>query len=177
MGDIRRNRKKFARPRKAYDIKRIQEENEIVKKFGLKNKREIWKAEMAIKIVRDNAKKIITADEEVKEKFIGKLKAEGFSVNTIGEILALNKEDWLKRRLQTVLVSKQIVLNPKEARQLIVHKHVLVNGKKVNVPSYRVGLDEEDKIKVLRKTAEMKKGKQAEKIEAESSEEIGEEAQ
>ena len=157
MGDVRKKHKRYARPRKAFDIKRIQEENSIAKVYGLKNKREIWKSEMAVKIIRNNAKKLITADEDVKNKFIERLASQGFAVKTIGDVLALTKEDWLKRRLQTILVEKKAASTAKEARQLIVHKHVLVDGKKVNIPSYRVGVDEEDKIQVLRVTPEMKK--------------------
>ena len=33
----------FARPKKAYEKTRITEENVLVEKYGLKNKREIWK--------------------------------------------------------------------------------------------------------------------------------------
>ncbi len=40
---------------------------------------------------------------------------------------------------------------PREARQLIVHKHVAIDGKIVNIPSYQVRVDEEDKIQVFRK--------------------------
>jgi small subunit ribosomal protein S4 len=151
MGDIRKKHKKFSRPRRAFDIKRITEENEISKRYGLKNKREIWKAEWEIKKIRDNAKKLITANEEDKEAFIKRLQKKGLKVKTIGDVLSLNKEDWLGRRLQTVLVDKNLAKSAKEARQLIVHKHVLVNDTKVNIPSYIVEADEEDKIKVMRK--------------------------
>ena len=157
MGDIRKKHKRYARPRKAFDIKRIHEENDIVKMYGLKNKREIWRSEMAIKIIRDNAKKIITADEDIKAKFVENLVSQGFKVSTIGDVLSLTKENWLQRRLQTVLVEKKAARTAKEARQLIVHKHVLVNGKKVNIPSYRIGISEEDKIQVIRPTIEMRK--------------------
>jgi len=79
------------------------------------------------------------------------LQKKGLKVKTIGDVLSLNKEDWLGRRLQTVLVDKNLAKSAKEARQLIVHKHVLVNDTKVNIPSYIVEADEEDKIKVMRK--------------------------
>ena len=47
MGDIKRRRKNFSRPKKLFDRARIDEENVIVKKYGLKNKKEIWKAKSA----------------------------------------------------------------------------------------------------------------------------------
>jgi ribosomal protein S4 len=67
-------------------------------------------------------------------------------VEKISDVLALNKEDWLKRRLQTVLFSKGIALTPNQARQLIVHKHVSISGQVINVPSYMVKFKEESEI-------------------------------
>ena len=42
---MKRKKKKYAKPKKPFDKARIQEEAKIKKDFGLKNKREIWKAE------------------------------------------------------------------------------------------------------------------------------------
>lgn len=148
-----RKQKKYSKPRKAYDKVRIEEENVLTKKYGLKSKRELWKAEAAVGRVRNQAKRLITAGEEEKEKLFGKLNKMGFKIKNIADILGLNKEDWLKRRLQSILVSKNYA-KPKEARQLIVHKHVLVDGKAVNIPSYMVNVEEEGKIKVFKKLKE-----------------------
>src|SRR3989344_4962103 len=131
MGDIRKNHKKFERPRKAYDSKRIEEENSLVAKYGLKNKREIWKADFAVKIIRGNAKTLITAEENEKNEFIERLQKKGFNIKSIGDALALTKEAVLQRRLQSVLVDKKLARSPKHARQLIVHKHVAIDGRKV----------------------------------------------
>jgi len=150
MGDPRKKHKKFSRPRRAYDKIRIEDENVLAAKYGLKNKREIWKADEAVKIIRGNAKKLITAGEKEKEAFLARLQKKGYNVKTIGEVLALNKEDLLKRRLQTILVDKQLARSSKEARQLIVHKHVSVSGNKVNIPSYTVNIEEENEIRVER---------------------------
>ncbi len=153
-----RKKKKYNKPRKLYDKVRIEEENKLVEKYGLKNKREVWKAESAIDRIRNRAKKLITATLEEQEKLLEKLRKMGFKVEKIADVLALNKEDWLKRRLQTILTEKKLAKTPKEARQLIVHKHVLINDEVINVPSYIVKVDEEDKIKVNLKT-KIKNGK------------------
>ena len=68
----------------------------------------------------------------------------------------LHKEDWLKRRLQSLLIEKKLA-KPKEARQLIAHKHVLIDGKFVNIPGYIVKSEEEDKIEVIKKQPEIEK--------------------
>ena len=150
-----RKKKNFSRPRKAFDIVRIKAENELLKKYGLKNKKEIWKAEAAVGKVRNLGKKLITADREEQEKLFNKLNKWGLKVKTISDILGLDKEAWLKRRLQSIIISKNLA-KPKEARQLIAHKHVAIDGKIINVPSYVVEVDEENKIQVLRKIKPVK---------------------
>jgi len=165
MGDIKRKRKKFARPRKIYDTKRIQEENKIVEVYGLKNKREIWKADTSVSAIRKRAKLLIPAAEEEKQQFFSKLAKDGLNVSSLGEVLALTKENVLQRRLQTILFKKGLAKTPKQARQLIVHKNVIVNGKIVNSPSFKVCNDLENKIELKikdKKSKEMSEEKQDE---------------
>ncbi|MBU3906884.1 MAG: 30S ribosomal protein S4 [Nanoarchaeota archaeon] len=141
-----RKHKTYSRPRRPFDKVRIIEEEKIKKEFGLKNKREIWKAEAKIGSIRERAKKLIPAGQEEQHALFNRLKKMGFNVSSIGDVLALDKGDYLKRRLQSVLVSKKMVSTSKTARQLITHKNVLVNGKIMNSPSYIVPLNLEDKI-------------------------------
>jgi len=145
-----RKKKKYSRPRKLYDKARIEEENELVKMYGLKKKKEIWKADAAISRIRNQAKKLITASEEEREKLFDKLNKIGFKVKRIADVLALSKEDWLKRRLQSILIEKKLA-KPKEARQLIAHKHVSISNRIMNIPSYIVKVDEEGSIEVKKK--------------------------
>jgi small subunit ribosomal protein S4 len=112
----------------------------------LKNKKEIWKADARIKEIREKAKKLISAKESDKEAFFGRLKKVGFKVNSIGDVLSLDKRDYLKRRLQTILVEKKLATTSKSARQLITHKKVLINGNSINAPSYIVPVEFENKI-------------------------------
>lgn len=44
----------------------------------------------------------------------------------------------LESRLDSVVYRMGLALTRREARQLVVHNHYTVNGKKVNIPSYRV---------------------------------------
>lgn len=152
-----RKKKKYSRPRKLYDKVRIEEENSLTKKYGLKNKREIWKADSAIGRIRSQAKSLITASREKQDVLLNKLNKIGFKVEKIADVLSLSKEDWLKRRLQTFLVEKNLA-KPKEARQLIAHKHVFVDGKIVNIPSYIIKVEEENKIEVVKKVSGGKNG-------------------
>ena len=44
----------------------------------------------------------------------------------------------LERRLDTIVYRLKYVVTPHAARQFVSHGHVLVNGKRVNIPSYLV---------------------------------------
>jgi small subunit ribosomal protein S4 len=165
-----RKRKKYERPKTPFDKPRILEENKLVTKYGLKNKKEIWKAESRVKYFRTRAKTLITADPEEQKAFFDKLNKIGLKVENVSDVLALDKEALLKRRLPTVLVEKKIATKPKQARQMVVHKRVLVKGRVVNVPSYLVHVDEEKSITVRNKVRKMKP-----KIEEPKAEEVKEE--
>ncbi|OGJ13369.1 30S ribosomal protein S4 [Candidatus Pacearchaeota archaeon RBG_19FT_COMBO_34_9] len=143
---MKRKHKTYSKPKRAFDKIRIQEETKIKKEFGLKNKREIWKADARIKEIRERAKKLISADEKEKEAFFNRLRKTGFKVNSIGDVLSLDLKNYLKRRLQTVLVDKKMANTLKSARQLITHKKVLIRGDIVNSPSYIIPIELENKI-------------------------------
>jgi len=147
---MKKEHKKYSKPRKAFDKARIEEENELVKKYGLKNKREIWKAEAHVDNIRRQVKKLITSSPEEQEKLFEKLRNLGLKVKSTADALALTKEDWLKRRLQSLLIEKKIARTPKQARQLISHKHIAIEKNIINIPSYPVPVDKEDKIEIIK---------------------------
>ena len=143
-----RQHKRYKRPKKPFDKARIEEEKRLMKEYGLKNKREIWKAETNISRIRAQARKLIVEPEK-QEQFLNKLRKIGLIDEKAGlnEVLSLTKRDWLERRLQTIVFKKGLARTIKEARQLIVHRKILVNDKIVDVPSYVVKKDEEALIK------------------------------
>lgn len=143
---MRRKHKIYSKPKRSFDKERIKEEAEIKKEFGLKNKKEIWKAETKIKFIRERAKKLISAGPEEQQALFDKLKKMGLNVDSIADILALDKRDFLMRRLQTIVVNKRIATTLKSARQLITHKKILVDGHVIDSPSYIVPVKLEDKI-------------------------------
>ncbi len=143
---MKRKHKTYSKPKRPFDKVRIDEEARIKKEFGLKNKREIWKAEANVGSMREKAKKLISAKPEEQEALFDQLKKIGIKVDSIADVLSLNKEDYLKRRLQSVLVAKKMATTSKGARQLITHKKVLIDGKVVNRPSYIVSIVLENKI-------------------------------
>ena len=53
----------------------------------------------------------------------------------------------LERRLDTVVHRIGFGISRRQARQLVRHGHVHVNGRKVNIPSYQVNVDDEITIR------------------------------
>jgi len=135
----------------------MDEENVLVKRYGLKNKREIWKAKSAVSKLRRRAKALIGKEGEEQKVFFDKLNKMGFDVHDISDVLALTEENLFDRRLQTFLFRKKMATTVKGARQLIVHKNVLVDGKVVNIPSFIVTKELEGKISIKVKKVKERK--------------------
>jgi small subunit ribosomal protein S4 len=148
---MKRKHKRYSRPKRPYDKTRIEEEVKIIEEFGLKNKKEIWKAEAAIKSIREKAKKLISAKTEEQKALFERLKKKGLEVNSIADILSLHKKVYLRRRLQTIVLKRRVATTTKMARQLITHKKILVDGKVIDRPSYIVPVNLEDKISLKHK--------------------------
>jgi len=141
-----RKHKRYNRPRKLYDVALMKSENALIKKYGLKSRREVWKADFIIGKIRNIAKTLITASEKDKTEFINRQAAKGFNVSSIADILALSKEDCLKRRLQSIVVAKKITTTYKHARQLITHRHIKILGSKIDSPAHLTTIEEENSI-------------------------------
>lgn len=153
MGQTKKIRKKYETPAHPWQKDRIIEEKEYIRTYGFKNKKEIWKEVAKLKKARLQAKKIIAeklseqANKE-KEQLLARLVRYGLLTkdSKLEDVLGLKATDFFERRLQTLVFKKGLARSPKQARQFIVHGHVIVNNKKVTAPSYMVSLEEESKI-------------------------------
>ncbi|HER24352.1 MAG TPA: 30S ribosomal protein S4 [Candidatus Atribacteria bacterium] len=69
----------------------------------------------------------------------------------------------LERRLDNIVYRFGITKSRAHARQLVLHSHILVNGKKVNIPSYQVEINDIVEIKEksgnIENIKEIKEGK------------------
>ncbi|RLI85567.1 MAG: 30S ribosomal protein S4 [Archaeoglobales archaeon] len=158
MGDPKRHRKKYVTPRKPWDKVRLEREAQLVVRYGLRNKRELWRFENILRkyrrVARDLLSKINLPGREgeiarakakaVIEKLVrlGILEEE----STLDDILNLNVENFLERRLQTIVYRQGLAKTIRQARQLITHGHIAIDGRRVTSPSYMVERDEETKI-------------------------------
>ena len=151
-----RKKKKYQRPKKAYEKARIEEENKLVEKYALKNKKEIWKTIAKIKYFRNRAKELAKSVPEEQEVLFGKLRAIGLNTNSIADVLNLKVEDLLERRLPSIVFKKKLANTPKQARQMVVHKKILIGERVTNIPSYFVRVDEENKLSIKKKIKKAK---------------------
>jgi len=152
IGDPRKQKKKFKKPKVPFQKERILEELEFIGRYGLRNKREFWKMRTTLANFRDLARQSRTLPAEVatevQRELIKKLNRLGIlgPEAEFDDVLLLTVEDMLKRRLQTLVFEKGLAQTIYQARQLIVHGHIQIKGKKINAPSYIVKREEEDFI-------------------------------
>ncbi|MAG27340.1 30S ribosomal protein S4 [Candidatus Pacearchaeota archaeon] len=146
-----KKKKSYSRPKKPFEATRISEENSLVLQFGLKNKREVWKNLAKVNYFRKRAMALANATEEDQEVFFNKLKAIGLKADSLSDVLDLQPIDLLQRRLPTLVASKNLASTVKQARQLVVHKKILIDNKVVNSPGYIVSTAEEPLITLKQK--------------------------
>jgi small subunit ribosomal protein S4 len=155
MGKPKFSRKKYVTPSHPWQEDRIKAENELIKKYGLKNKREIWKAQTRLRNYRGQAReleaKILTGDvQSKKERDQLLIHLNRMNIlppkSTLDDVLALETEAVLSRRLQTLTYLKGFASTPNQARQLISHGHIAIGNNRVTVPGYIVTKEEEGEI-------------------------------
>ncbi len=157
MGDPKFPRAKWSRPSHPWQADRIKAENDLIRKFGLKNKREVWKGQSLLRQWRQRARilqaRIRYGDahaEREREQLLRRLARFGIlpmEGATLDDVLALEMENLMERRLQTLVYLKGLANTVKHARQLVVHGHVAIGERKVTIPGYLVKKAEEEDIK------------------------------
>jgi small subunit ribosomal protein S4 len=86
--------------------------------------------------------------QALEKQLLSRLSRLGILPETavLDNVLDLSLEDILERRLQTLVLRKNMARSVYQARQLIAHGHIAIGNKRVFSPSYLVIKDEEDKI-------------------------------
>jgi small subunit ribosomal protein S4 len=157
MGYPGKNHKAYQTPKRPWEKTRIESETRLVIEFGLRNKREVWKAQAHLRRYRKAARDLLAlgsnaADkdkyEAKKEELISHLQRTGLLGPDAGidDVLSLKVQTHLERRLQTVVYRKGLARSPKQARQLIAHGHIAIAGRRVNIPGYQVTRRDEGEI-------------------------------
>jgi small subunit ribosomal protein S4 len=156
MGDPKFLRRTYDTPKHPWEAARMEEERKLLTKYGLKNKRELWKAQSILRGFRGQARelqaRLRTGEAQAQretEQLLARLSRQGVlqvGTPTIDDVLALTTEDVLRRRFQTIVLGRGLAPTPGGARKWIVHGHFSIGDHRVTRPGYLVRLDEEGQI-------------------------------
>ncbi len=156
MGDPKFVRRSYDKPKHPWEATRMEEERKLLAKYGLKNKRELWKAQSILRGFRRQARdlqaRLRAAEPQAQREttlLLDRLVRLGvLSVGspTNDDVLALTTEEILRRRLEWIVAAKGLAPTPRGARQIIVHGHITVGDHRVTRPGYLVKSAEETGI-------------------------------
>jgi len=155
MGDPKTSRRVWQKPKRPLNYDLIMDELKTLGTFGLKTKRELWKTQTELSRVRLQARSLLALrqdERERKEPILMQSLSKIGLVNedsTLDDVLNLQVTDLLSRRLQTIAQKKLYFKTPYQARQAIVHGHIMIGDSVVTIPSYIVKTEEEAKIHLI----------------------------
>lgn len=149
---MRKIKRQYDVPKRPWDKTRIEEERKLSEYYGLKNKKSLWRAGTTLRKKRDIARRLLAmeSDERTKreKELLDSLERIGIKAGSLDEVLSLNLETFLERRLQTIVFRKGLANTMKQARQFITHGHIKIRGGKISAPSYTVTKEEEPYIEL-----------------------------
>ncbi|KAJ0038526.1 hypothetical protein Pint_22710 [Pistacia integerrima] len=173
--------KTFKKPRRPYEKERLDAELRLVGEYGLRCKRELWRVQYALSRIRNAARELLTLDEKNPrrifegEALLRRMNRYGLldeSQNKLDYVLALTVENFLERRLQTLVFKNGMAKSIHHARVLIRQRHIrlmavlikqtdklilvqrlclpmefiIVGRQVVNIPSFMVRMDSQKHI-------------------------------
>ena len=152
MGDPKYPRKVWRKPKRPLNYELKMDELQTLGTFGLRTKRELWKAHTELSRVRQQARSLLALTQKVRAEkepiLLKSLSRIGLIANdaTLDDVLNLKPTDLLARRLQTIVSSKLGFKTPYQARQAVIHGHIMIGDRKIDIPSYTVTVEEESDI-------------------------------
>jgi len=152
MGDPKKQRKKYEMPRFPWRTDTLQGELRLIGEYGLRNKRELWRHRTMVSRFRGIARSLLGMPPDERSKLENQLLTRLHRIGILPEtaelddVLDLNVEDVLERRLQTVIFRRGLAKSIHQARQFVTHGHVAIGEKRVFSPSYLVLKDDEARI-------------------------------
>ena len=153
MGDPKFPSKHYDTPSHPWQKVRIEQDSGLIHQYVLKNKKEIWRANTKVREMRRQARKLTANSNDVQSQkesdlLLAKLNRLGMIEQNSGleDILRMSPENILDRRLQTQVYLQGLASTAKQARQLIVHGHISVDGAVTRVPGMLVTKLQEKKL-------------------------------
>jgi small subunit ribosomal protein S4 len=178
MGDPKYPRKTWRKPKRPLNYELKMAELKTLGTFGLRTKKELWKAHTKLSSVRHQARSLLALQQDIREEkepiLMKSLTKIGLvsSDATLDDVLNLEVEDLLTRRLQTLVHKKFGFQTPYQARQAVVHGHIMIGDRVINIPSYTVNTAEEGNIQFTPESKFPEILEKSKKAEAKSSSEV-----
>jgi len=145
----------YGTPRRPYEKERFDSELRLCGIYGLRCKREVYRVHYTLSKLRKRARFLLTLEENDERRvfeggaMLRRLHKMGIlpeDKNQLDYVLALKHEDFLERRLQTIVFKTKLARSIHHARVLILQRHIRVGKQLVNVPSFLVRRDSEGHV-------------------------------
>jgi len=142
-------------PKRPFESERLDQELQIIGKYGLRNKREIWRIGYTLSKIRRAARELLILDAHDPRRLfegnalIRRLIRIGIldeSKAKLDYCLGLKVEDFLERRLQTRVYKRGLARSIHHSRVLIKQRHIRVGKQIVDVPSFVVRVNSDSHI-------------------------------
>merc|ERR1719265_2540911 len=143
------------RPACTYEKERLKAELMLVGEYGLKNKRELYRINVALSKIRKAARVLLTYPEKDPRRIfqgnalLRRMVRYGFldqDKQQLDYVLALTTDIFLSRRLQTMVFKMGLAKSIHHARVLIRQRHIRIRKQIVNSPSFIVRIDSQKLI-------------------------------
>eukprot|EP00919_Chromeraceae_sp_WS-2016_P075732 GHVR01179105.1.p1 GENE.GHVR01179105.1~~GHVR01179105.1.p1 ORF type:complete len:202 (+),score=31.99 GHVR01179105.1:44-607(+) len=151
-----RTRSKVAgNPKRPFEKERLDAEMKLIGEYGLKNKREVWRNQLALSKIRSAARHLLTKDEKDPKRIfqgtamlrkMARLGLLSESEMKLDYVLGLTVAKLMERRLQTKVFKLGLAKSIHHARVLVRQGHIRVGKQIVNVPSFLVRVESEKHI-------------------------------
>lgn len=151
----RNNRKVYKTPRRPFEKERLDRELRLCGQYGLKSKKEVWRVQYTMTKLRKTARTLLTLPENDTRRnlegsaVLRRMTRYGLLDETkqqLDYVLALKTDDFLERRLQTIVFKLGLAKSIHHARILVRQGHIRVGKQVVNIPSFLVRVDSEKHI-------------------------------
>merc|ERR1712086_344628 len=139
--------KQSKNPRRPFEKEKLINDLTTIGIYGLRCKREVWSQQLVLAKLRKAARVLLTMDDtDPRRIFEGdalikrmvRLGLLDKYQRKLDYVLGLTVHQFMERRLQTLVVKRNLARSVHQARVLIRQRHIAVGKQMVDIPSFLV---------------------------------------